>query len=112
MRDYVRKPVRNDARTARNDQWFSNLMLMLTFIFLMCAACHFALTHFNGGKQPAWLSQKNLEAIPTPTQTKKIAPTQQSTQTKTDKPSRYDFYKLLPEMTVTVPSEDDNTANQ
>ena len=107
MHPYTKRPATRSERVSRNDQWFSNLMIILTIIFLICAA--FQYTHENFAlfsTKPKWLSQNNLNALPAPQNT---TPSKtNSTATKANEQPRYDFYKLLPEMSVTVTPEDDN----
>ena len=107
MRDYARKSM--DAPSSRHkEQWFSNLMLILTIIFLICAACQFTQEHLGFlFKKPTWLSTKNAETAAQPIN----APQKplKNAAKPANTPPRYDFYKLLPEMTVNVtPTEDNN----
>lgn len=106
MYDFVKKPPARSTHTARKDQWFSTLMLVLTFIFLICAAYHFLLTHYTiPDRKPGWLSKENVEAIPhlsTPSANTQNTLEKKKHLVQTNAQPHYDFYKLLPEMTVDV----------
>ena len=120
MRDYIKNPSSRAERSSRHgDVWFSNLMLILAIIFLICAICHFTEVDLGWmAKKPAWLSLKNIEAPPEPIEAKKPLSTSKthaqkaakksppsSKTTVADNQPHYDFYKLLPEMSVDVSQE-------
>ena len=108
MKDYAKKSLTPPKASREASQTVSNLTLLLAIVFAITAAYHFvekrhllSNLHFPSITLPhekynVSLKQKvqkrrvNKMVLPQPTNT-------------TDTQPQYDFYKLLPETTVTVP---------
>ena len=109
MKDYSRNSYRTDTKRFSNKR-LGNTMLILACVFALAALSDFMHQHWD-------VAQKMMTSIKTFSQ--KI-PTKKEMTASNKKPDvkkiatantqpRFDFYKLLPEMTVNVtPTEDNN----
>ena len=112
MRDYARKRSPQSKKHQRDQSWLNNLFLLLAFVFVLCAIFHFVDTHH--GQQSvvasAVVAQSQVQTTapitastsPSPHSEKQVLAAKKPTPSPDAQP-KYDFYKLLPEMTVTVP---------
>ena len=105
MRDYAKKKISNKRhRFPQNDRW-----LIIFIIITLCLAGISALnTLYHKLVKEKQMVTKTQTAPMTPIEKKfkKAAP--QSIEPATPEP-KYDFYQLLPKMTVDVPASNDQT---
>jgi cell division septation protein DedD len=132
VKDYAKRSTKPVRHKSADGTWFNNLMLMLAILFAGFACVHlmqeYLLPKF---KSVLAAHQKNapgntLSSSPVNASAEKITPNHVNTNTKkvtnsdstkktstqppaTDNQPKFDFYKLLPQMTVNVPVDDDTT---
>lgn len=118
MRDYAK---RNSTKTTDRYRRFSGVMLLMSFVFAACAIFHFVYKHFPLDKKvflpapartvpglPSRLSQQ--KGTKASLARKKKSKPAVKTASANNQP-RYDFYKLLPRMTVVVPKKDQTSSH-
>lgn len=98
MRDYARKSLRQSEQH-NNHAWMSPIMLILAVVFLLCALVHF----MSETSSPLQTAQPTAQS--TSKQNNHVI-----TQPVNDQP-KFDFYKLLPKMTVTTPEDSNAPSN-
>ncbi|PIZ04564.1 MAG: hypothetical protein COY58_03700 [Gammaproteobacteria bacterium CG_4_10_14_0_8_um_filter_38_16] len=123
MRDYANKSNRPAKKKSGSQDKLSNGMLILALVFAGIATFHFIDMHLLPKNKT--VPTNNLIPIKTPTQNthteiaKPIALNKKTTtniitnKLNTEKTQpRFDFYKLLPKMTVIVPTQNDGSQKQ
>lgn len=122
MKDYAKRPTRPVRNKSSNSAWFNNLMLLLAIFFAGFACFHLIQEHpFPKLKPTASVPATPIAAAPEKKETvakktehkksaKKIKSDVVPTATADFQP-KFDFYKLLPQMTVKISTDDDSTAS-
>lgn len=105
MRDYAKSKKSNITKTARRDRRLSSAMLILSLVFAGCAIFHFAYQHFPLDKK-VFLPAPAATTHADKTHKKKKSKSVSAATSANNNQPRYDFYKLLPRMTVVVPKKD------
>lgn len=113
VKDYAKRPIKSAASRAEHHAGLKNLLLLLAIIFASFALLHFMQKHIAPKIKEVALQK--LQTAPTQapkkiTVSKKTEHKKNIKQTQTEAASTYqpkfDFYKLLAKMTVTIPVDE------
>lgn len=130
MRDYAKKPIPpTQKKPVHQQNWFANAMLLLAFVFLGYAIDHF-FHHHSDVMSPIAQTVKQIPVSiankikqhhdkklsahskkTTATKTKISIEKKAASQSTASNQPKYDFYKLLPEMAVTVSGSGSGSGN-
>lgn len=126
MKDYAKRSTRPVRQTASDSNWQNTALLLLAIFFAIFACVHFIQKHVvpklkspNMVTETAVVTAPEKKPIVSHTKTvekkpekkvKKIAAAP-TTPVVADNQPKFDFYKLLPQMTVNISTDDDATTS-
>lgn len=125
MKDYANRPSRPVRHAASDSNWQNTALLLLAIFFAVFACVHFIQKHVvptlksstantqaisvpTPEKKPIVTHTKTIEKKPEKI-AKKVDNTPPSTPVIADNQPKFDFYKILPQMTVNIATDNDAT---
>lgn len=124
MKDYAKRPARPVKQATSDNNWQNTALLLLSIFFAIFACIHFIQKHVVPKLK---LASTKTQVVAAPILEKKPAVTHTKTAEKksaaiakktggtpttpvvADNQPKFDFYKLLPQMTVNISTDDDTT---
>jgi cell division protein FtsN len=126
VKDYAKRSVRPVRHTTSDSNWQNTALLLLAIFFAVFACIHFIQKHVapklklaSANTQSAVVVTPEKKPVVTHMKTVEQKPEKKAKKTAAapaapvvaDNQPKFDFYKLLPQMTVNISTDDDSTTS-